>query len=90
MPVIKSAQKRMRVSEKKELRNKSVRSLCKTNVTKAERLLLGGEPETAKKAVLTAVSSLDKAAEKGIIHPNNAARRKSRLVRKLNQAQTPS
>lgn len=90
MPVTKSAEKRMRVSEKQQLRNKSVRSLCKTNITKAERLIFAGELEAAQKAVVTAISSLDKAAEKGVIHPNNAARRKSRLMQKLNEAQSSS
>lgn len=87
MPNIRSAKKHMRVSEKKRLRNKSMRSLCKTNITKAERLIFSGELEAAKKAVVTAISSLDKAAEKGILHANNAARRKSRLMKKLNEAQ---
>ena len=90
MPVTKSAQKEMRVAERRQLRNKSVRSLCKTNITKAERLIFSGELEAAQKAVVTAISSLDKAAEKGVIHPNNAARRKSRLMKKLNEAQAPS
>ena len=86
MPQTKSAQKQMRVSERKRLRNKSIRSLCKTNITKAERLIFAGELELAQKAVIAAVSSLDKAAEKGVIHPNNAARRKSRLMNKVNEA----
>ena len=87
MPQTKSAQKQVRVSEKRRARNKSVRSQTKTNITKAERLIFSGELETAQEAVVAAISSLDKAAEKGIIHPNNAARRKSRLMQKLNQAQ---
>ncbi len=87
MPVTKSAQKQIHVTERRRLRNKSIRSLCKTNTTKAERLIFSGELEAAQKAVVAAISSLDKAAEKGIIHPNNAARRKSRLMQKLNQAQ---
>ncbi len=86
MPVIKSAQKRARVAEKRRLRNKSVRSLCKTNITKAERLIFSSELELARRAVVVAISSLDKAAEKGVIPPNNAARRKSRLMQKLNEA----
>ncbi len=90
MPVTKSAQKQMRVAERKRLRNKPIRSLCKTNITKAEKLIFSGELEAAQKAVLAAISSLDKAAEKGIIHPNNAARRKSRLMSKLNKAQALS
>jgi len=77
----------VRVAERKQLRNKSIRSECKTNITKAERLIFSGELEAAQKAVLAAISSLDKAAEKGVIHSNNAARRKSRLMKKLNEAQ---
>ena len=90
MPQSKSAQKQVRVSEKRRARNKSVRSQTKTNITKAERLIFSGELETGKEAVVAAISSLDKAAEKGIIHPNNAARRKSRLMKKLNEAQAIS
>ncbi len=90
MPVIKSAQKRVRVTARKQLRNKSVRSLCKTNITKAEKLILSGQREASQKAVVTAVSSLDRAAAKGVIHPNNAARRKTRLMKKLNGAQAVS
>ncbi len=90
MPHSKSAQKRVRVAEKRRLRNRSVQSQTKTNITKAERLIFSGELEAAREAVLAAISSLDKAAEKGIIHPNNAARRKSRLMQKLNQAQASS
>jgi len=86
LPVIKSSQKQARVDERRRLRNKSIRSLCKTNITKAERLIFLGELESAQKVVMAAVSSLDKAAEKGVIHPNNAARRKSRLMKKLNEA----
>ena len=88
MPHSKSAQKQVRIAEKRQLRNKSVRNLCKTNITKAERLIFSGELEAAKQAVAEAIISLDKAAEKGVIHPNNAARRKSRLMKKLNEAQS--
>ena len=90
MPVTKSAKKQMRVSERKRLRNQPIRSQCKTNITKAERLIFSGKLEEAQKAVVVAISSLDKAAEKGVIHPNNAARRKSRLMKKLNEAQVSS
>ena len=90
MPVSKSAQKQVRVSERRRLRNKSVSSLCKTNITKAEKLIFSGELELAQKAVVAAITALDKAAEKGIIHPNNAARRKSRLMKKLSKAQALS
>ena len=86
MPKSKSSQKQVRVAQKRRLRNKSISSLCKTNITKAERLIFLGELESAQSAVVAAIGSLDKAAEKGVIHPNNAARRKSRLMKKLNQA----
>jgi small subunit ribosomal protein S20 len=87
LPGSKSAQKQVRVTEKKKLRNKSITSRCKTDITKAERLIFSGELEAAREAVTVAITSLDKAAEKGVIHPNNAARRKSRLMKKLNEAQ---
>jgi small subunit ribosomal protein S20 len=86
LPGSKSAQKQVRVSERKRLRNKSITSQCKTNITRAERLIFSGELEQAKQAVTVAIASLDRAVEKGVIHPNNAARRKSRLMNKLNQA----
>ena len=86
MPNIKSAEKRVRQAEKRRLHNKSIDSQVKTSITKAEKLIFSGELEAAQEAVVAAISSLDKAAEKGIIHSNNAARRKSRLLKKLNQA----
>ena len=89
MPVSKSAQKQVRVTEKRQLRNKSIRSLTKTNIIKAEKFIFSGMGEEVQGAVAAAISSLDKAAKKGIIHPNNAARRKSRLMKKLNKAQSP-
>ena len=90
MPVTKLAKKQVRVVERRRQRNKSIRSQVKTRITKAERLIFSGELESAQSAVVAAISSLDKAAEKGVIHPNNAARRKSRLMKKLNEAQASS
>ena len=87
MPNTSSARKQVRVTQRRQLRNKSIRSLCKTNITRAERLIFSGELEAAQEAAVAAISSLDRAAEKGVIHPNNAARRKSRLMKKLNEAQ---
>lgn len=87
MAIIKSAQKQGRVAERRRLRNKSIRSRCKTEITKAEKLIFSGELAAARQAVVAATTSLDKAAEKGIIYANNAARRKSRLLKKLNKAQ---
>jgi len=78
----KSAKKRIRSNERKRLRNQMYRSRVKTLIRKAEQLIFGGE--ASEDAVKEAVSTLDKAAGKGIIHKNNAARRKSRLMKKLN------
>ena len=75
----------VRVSSRRQRRNKSVRSEVKTNITRAEKLIFNGDIESARKAVKTAVSSLDKASRKGILHANNTARRKSRLLKKLNE-----
>ena len=87
MPKSSSAQKEMRVAERRRLHNKPIRTMCKTSIAKAERLIFSGELEAAQAAVVAAITTLDKAAKKGVIHPNNAARRKSRLMKKLNQAQ---
>jgi small subunit ribosomal protein S20 len=86
LPITKSAKKQVRKDEKRRLHNRSIRSLCRTNVVKAGRLIASGELDLAREAVAIATSSLDKAAEKRVIHPNNAARRKARLMKKLNQA----
>ena len=59
------------------------------NINKAEELIISGQLEEAQKAAVVAISTLDKAAEKGVIHANNAARRKSRLMKKLNEIQAP-
>ncbi len=90
MPNIKQARKQARNSEKRQMRNRAVRSRAKTFVTRAEKLVFAGEMESAQEAVAESIKTLDRAAEKGIIHPKNAARRKSRLMKKLNQAQASS
>lgn len=82
----KSALKRIRSSERKRLRNRRVRSATRTQIKKARRLIEAGQLEEALEATRKAVSLLDKAAEKGVIHKRNAARRKSRLMRALNKA----
>lgn len=86
MPHTKSAKKALRVSQKRRDQNKPVRSQVKTYVKKAEQSISSSELESAKEAVQRAMTALDKAAQKGVIHPNNAARRKSRLMKKLNTA----
>jgi small subunit ribosomal protein S20 len=83
----KSAEKRIRSNERKRVRNQMYRSRVKTMIRKAEHLIFGGEP--SEDAVKDAIRTLDKAAVKGIIHKNNAARRKSRLMKKLNNYVPP-
>jgi small subunit ribosomal protein S20 len=82
----KSAQREVRTASRRQQRNKAIRSQVKTGITRAEKLIFSGEIDEARAAVTEAVSYLDKAAGKKIIHDNNAARRKSRLLKKLNKA----
>ncbi len=89
MPNTRSAAKRMRQALKRRARNRAATSTIKTYVHRAERQIAGGETEAATTTVQLALRALDKAAQKGIIHKNNAARRKSRLMRKLNAAAAP-
>lgn len=76
----RSARKRIRSNQTKHLRNKGVRSAVRTKIGQARRALLGGDAAGAQQEVRAAVSALDRAAEKGILHRNNASRRKSRLT----------
>jgi len=71
--------------DRKRIRNRAVRSYVKTVLTKAEKAIEAKHAEESSVAVATAASALDKAAKKGVLHPNQAARRKSRLTRKLNK-----
>jgi len=81
--------KQMRVSAKKRSANRASRSLTKSSITRAEKLIFSGDTEKAQQAVTRAVSVLDKTVGKGVIHRNNAARHKSRLMKKLNAAKAP-
>ena len=82
MANIQSQIKRNRQTEKRRLINRQTRGSARSAVNKARTALQNNTPET-KEAVLQAISELDKAAEKGVIHKNNAARQKSRLMKKL-------
>ncbi len=82
----RSAEKRVRQAEERRVRNRSIRGATRTQVRKALPLISASRFEEAEAAIRVAVSSLDKAAEKGILHPNNAARHKSRLMLKYNAA----
>ncbi len=81
----KSAIKNIRKNERRRMRNQAFRSRARTMIKKARLAILAGRTEEAQEAVRQACSALDKAAEKGIIHKNNAARRKARLMRLFNQ-----
>lgn len=81
-----SALKRVRHSLRRRDVNRRTRSETKTLVQHASDIALGRVDGPGPEAVVAAISALDKAAEKGIIHPNNAARRKSRLMAKVNAA----
>ena len=82
----KSAKKAMRVAERRRLHNKPIRSAVRTYYRKATTAISSPEAGTTEEAIARAISALDKAAHKKIIHPNNAARRKSRLMARLNRA----
>ncbi len=79
----RSAQKRIRSNARKALRNKVRKSSVRSAVRIARESLDQAKAADARKTILEAVSELDCAAERGVIHKNNAARRKSRLMKKL-------
>jgi len=80
---IKSQIKRNKQNEKRRLRNRMYRGSTRAAVRDARSAIEAGDAEESRTAVLEAISALDKAAAKGVIHKNNAARRKSRLVKRL-------
>jgi len=84
MANIKSAKKRIKVTEVKTLRNTMIKSALKTKVKKFEAAIVSGNVEEAKVTYANVVKALDMAVTKGILHINKAARRKSRLAAKLN------
>lgn len=79
----RSALKRIRQNEKRRLRNRNFAGRARTFVKKARLAIQEGQLEEAREATMAAVRALDKAAGKGILHKNNAARRKSRLMKQL-------
>jgi small subunit ribosomal protein S20 len=83
MANIKSAEKRVRIAAKNNLRNKAVKSNLKSTLKKADAALSANDG-TSKDAVKAAVKKLDQAVTKGVLHKNNAARKKSKLVKLLN------
>lgn len=86
MPRTRTARKADRASKRKQARNRSIKSAVKTYITKIEKLIYDNELEKAQAVAVTTMSTLDKAAQKKILHPNTASRQKSRLTIKLNKA----
>ena len=85
MANIRSAEKRARQNVKLFERNRVLRSSARTAIKKARAAIADGDRDAAVEAVQNAQYSLDRAASKGAIHRNNAARRKSRIVHALNK-----
>ena len=86
MPNIKSSSKRVLLSQKAAAKNKAAKSLMKTNIKKFDAAASGSDPEATEQAYRVAVKTVDRAATKGLIHKNKAARKKSALSKKLNEA----
>ncbi|MGL4874513.1 MAG: 30S ribosomal protein S20 [Clostridium sp.] len=84
MANIKSAKKRIKVTETKTLRNRMVKSALKTAIKKFEAAVEANNAEEAKTLFVATTKSLDMAASKGVLHKNMTARKKSRLAAKLN------
>ncbi len=87
MANIKSAIKRVKIAEKQNLRNRAAKSEMKTTIRRFDEAMQAGDAAATESAYLTAVSTVDHAAAKGIIHKNAAARKKSQLAKKLTAAQ---
>lgn len=83
MANIKSAIKRNKQNEKRRVNNRVSRGRARTFIAKAQEVIETGNVQESAEAVRLAVRELDKAAEKGVLHANNAARRKSRLMKRL-------
>lgn len=85
MPHSSSAKKRMRQNQKVRLRNRAVKTFLKTRLKKLQAAMVTGSTEEARKEFVLTERALDKAARRRVIHPNRAARKKSRMARKLNR-----
>ncbi|MBE6649545.1 MAG: 30S ribosomal protein S20 [Ruminococcaceae bacterium] len=84
MPNIKSAKKRVKVTATKTLRNQMIKSALKSSIRKYKAAVAEGNKDAALAAYKEAVKKVDKAVNKGILHKNNAARKKSRFTKQLN------
>ena len=84
MANIKSAKKRILVTEVRTARNKSIKSEVKTSIRKVEAAVAANDREAAKAALSNAISTIESAASKGVYHKNNAGRKVSRLTKLVN------
>lgn len=88
MPNIKSAIKRVKVTQAKTLRNSMVKSALKTSIRKFETALKAGESENIQGTFVKATKLIDKAVAKGVLHKNTASRKKSSIAKKVNNVKT--
>ena len=86
MPRTRTARKADRASKRKQARNRSIKSAVKTHMTRVEKLIYDKDLEQAQTVAAITMSTLDRAAQKNVLHPNTVSRQKSRLTRKLNKA----
>ena len=84
MANIKSAKKRILLTETRAARNKSIRSEVKTAIKKVEAAVAANDKEAAKAALAVAISTIESASSKGVYHKNNAGRKVSRLTKLVN------
>ena len=85
MPNIKSAKKRVLLTAVQNQRNKAEKTALKTKIKKFDAALQNGA-EAAQQPYVEAVSGVDRAVTKGVLHKNTAARKKSKMARRMNQA----
>ena len=83
MPIKKAAKKYMRVTARKTAKNSRLKGLFRTAIKKTNEAIVKGDAAAAKENFQKVVQALDKAAEKNVIHKNTAARKKSRLNKKI-------
>lgn len=84
MANIKSAKKRILVTETKAARNKAIRSKVKTSIKKVEAAIVAGDKAAAQACLVNAISEIEKACSKGVYHKNTAARKVSRISKAVN------
>lgn len=86
MPIIKSAKKRMRQNARRNARNRMRRSSLRTSIRRLTEAIEAGDRDAVQSQWVKTQGLIDRTARLGVIHPNAAARTKSRLARRINQA----